>query len=94
MSENPIHPRKVFVASLLIPGAGHWLLGQSQRGAIFLFFLIILGWVSTRVMPEGASFFGRHIGGVFIYGISVLDAYRIAKTNWETARHAPDDNTP
>lgn len=91
MSELPIHPRKVFLAGLIVPGAGHWLLGQAPRGLMFLFFTIILGWVSMRMMPEGASFFGRHIGGVFIYGISVLDAYRIAKTDWEKAKHARDN---
>jgi hypothetical protein len=78
MSEKPVNPRKVLLASL-VPGAGHVMLGLPQRGLVFIFFMIILGWISTKFMPETASFIGRHIGGVFIYGISVLDAYRTAK---------------
>ena len=51
---------------------------KPQRGLMFLFFTIVLGWVSLRLMPETASFFARHVGGIFIYGISVIDAYKIA----------------
>ncbi len=61
----------------LIPGAGHVLLGQAQRGLMFIFFMTILGWISLKLMPEYASFFGRHIGGVFIWGMSIIDTYRI-----------------
>ena len=69
-------PVLMLVASL-IPGAGHVWLGQAPRGLIFVFFMIILGWISTKYMPETASFVGRHIGGVFIWGMSVIDALRI-----------------
>lgn len=78
MSDKPVNPRKVLAAAL-IPGAGHVMLGQAQRGLTFIFFMVILGWISTKFMPDTASFIGRHIGGVFIYGMSVLDAYRTAK---------------
>jgi hypothetical protein len=73
-------PFIVFCASL-IPGAGHVLLGQPQRGLMFIFFMTILGWISLKLMPENASFVGRHIGGVFIWGMSVIDAYRINQKN-------------
>ena len=69
-------PILLFVASL-IPGAGHVWLGQAPRGLMFIFFMTILGWISTKIMPESASFIGRHIGGVFIWGMSIIDAYRI-----------------
>jgi hypothetical protein len=78
MTDKPLNPYKVLAASL-IPGAGHVMLGLAQRGLTFIFFTVVLGWVSTKVMPETASFIGRHIGGVFIYGMSILDAYRTAK---------------
>jgi hypothetical protein len=79
------HPYLVLVASL-IPGAGHVLLGQAQRGLVFLFFIIILGWVSLRIMPVDKSFFTRHAGGIFLWGISVLDAYKIARIEYEVGR--------
>ncbi len=78
MQEKPRPPYAVLAASV-IPGAGHVLLGLPQRGLMFLFFTIILGWVSTKIIPPEMSFFSRHAGGIFIYGMSILDAYRIAK---------------
>lgn len=82
----PPNPYKILAASLLVPGAGHVWLGLAQRGLMFLFFTVILGWVSAKLMPESATFIGRHIGGVFIYGICALDAYRTARTRQETAK--------
>ena len=86
---EPRNPRHVLAAAI-IPGAGHVLLGQAPRGLTFLFFMIVLGWASTRLMPDHASFIGRHIGGVFIYGMSVIDAYRRARLAWETWHYAQD----
>jgi alkanesulfonate monooxygenase SsuD/methylene tetrahydromethanopterin reductase-like flavin-dependent oxidoreductase (luciferase family) len=54
-------------------------LGKQLRGAYFLFFSIVLGWLTTKIAPEHATFIGRHAGGFFIYALSLPDAYRIAK---------------
>ena len=67
----------LLLVAALVPGAGHVWLGQAARGLTFVFFMIVLGWISTRFMPETASFVGRHIGGVFIWGMSVIDVFRI-----------------
>ena len=75
--DKPVHPRWILAAAIL-PGFGHVLLGQASRGLVFLFFMIILGWLSLRLMPTSADFFGRHAGGFLVYGLSILDAYRIA----------------
>lgn len=75
---KPKNSMLLFIASL-VPSAGHVWLGQAQRGLMFLFFMIILGWISTKLMPENASFFGRHIGGIFIWGMSIIDAYQISR---------------
>lgn len=83
----PRNPYLVLAASLVLPGAGHVLLGQAQRGMVFLFFTVILGWVSLKLMPETGSFFSRHVGGIFIYGVSVIDAYKRARIAWELWRH-------
>jgi hypothetical protein len=87
MAEKPKNPYLVLLTSIM-PGAGHVLLGLPQRGMTFLFFTIILGWVSVKIMPEYFSFFSRHAGGIFIYGMSILDAYKIARL-----RHAQKDNS-
>ncbi|MBL8791909.1 MAG: hypothetical protein JNM45_15570 [Rhizobiales bacterium] len=88
MTDKVIHPLKVLAISL-IPGAGHVLIGQAQRGLTFLFFMVVLGWVSYRLMPETASFIGRHIGGVFLYGLSILDAYKTARIRHAVAHYKP-----
>jgi hypothetical protein len=86
MTDKPINPYKV-LATALIPGAGHVLLGLQQRGLMFLFFTIILGWVSTKIIPVEMSFFSRHVGGIFVYGISILDAYKTARIRKITAKY-------
>lgn len=95
MSQAPRNPYAVLAAAILLPGSGHVLQGQPQRGLMFLFFIVVLAWVSRHLMPETASFLGRHIGGVFIYGLSVIDAYRSARIAWEKwkyAREHPQDS--
>ncbi len=87
MASKPKNPYLILVAGLLLPGAGHVILGQAQRGLTFLFFTAVLGWVSLKVMPEHMSFFARHVGGIFIYGLSVLDAYKIARIRKAEAEH-------
>ena len=65
MSNKPKNPYFILLAALILPGSGHVFLGQAQRGLTFLFFIIVLGWVSVKIMPEHMSFFARHVGGIF-----------------------------
>ena len=83
----PRNPYFVLAAALVLPGAGHVVLGLAQRGLMFLFFTIILGWASTHVMPPTFSFVGRHIAGLFIYGVSAIDAYKIARVRFAEWHH-------
>ncbi len=75
---RPANPYLVLGAALL-PGCGHVMLGVASRGLQFVFFIVILGWVTTKIAPADASFIGRHAGGILVYALSVLDAYRIAR---------------
>ena len=94
MTPAPRNPRLVLLAAIVLPGSGHVLQGRAPRGLMFLFFTIILGWASSHVMPETASFFGRHIGGIFIYGMSIIDAYRWSKVEWEVWKREKTQDTP
>lgn len=78
-TKAPTDPRLVLAASILLPASGHVILGLPMRGLQFLFFMVILGWITMKFAPDDASFIGRHAGGVFIYALSVLDAYKIAR---------------
>lgn len=76
-SRAPLHPAAVMAAALF-PGAGQLLNLQPTRATIFVFFMLLLGWVSFQFTTAEHSFVGRHAGGFFIYAISVMDAYRWA----------------
>jgi len=78
----PLHPYLVLLIAAVAPGSGHWAVGQIQRGAMFAWFMVILGWISWRMTGAEVSPIGRLSGGLLIYAISILDAYRIARFRW------------
>ena len=82
----PRNPYLVLAAAILLPGTGHVLNGMAHRGLTFLFFIIVLGWATSKIAPANASFIGQYAGGLFVYALSILDAYRQARINWEKWR--------
>lgn len=75
----PTNPYLVLGAAIVLPGSGHVILGVPVRGLQFLFFMVILAWVTAKIAPSDASFVGRHAGGFLIYALSILDAYKLAR---------------
>lgn len=90
---KPPHPYAVLAAAIVLPGSGQLWLGQSQRALMFLFFMLVLGWLTAHYAPPTSSFIGRHAGGVFVYALSVLDAYKIARVRWEVWRRGQDSQS-
>jgi hypothetical protein len=86
-SGGPLHPYLVFAIAVLLPGVGQVVNNMVTRGAIMVFFMLTLAVVSYHLTTPEHSFIGRHAGGIFIYAISVLDAYRWARYRWELFRH-------
>ncbi|TIX09530.1 MAG: hypothetical protein E5V46_22455 [Mesorhizobium sp.] len=86
-SPAPTNPYLVLSAAIALPGSGHVMLGVPTRGLQFLFFMVILAWVTTKVAPPDASFVGRHAGGFLIYALSILDAYRMARIRYAQWAH-------
>lgn len=78
----PMHPYLVMLIAMLAPGSGHWAAGSVQRGMMFAWFMFILGWITWKMTPVELSLLGRFSGGLLVYAVSVLDAYRIARFNW------------
>lgn len=74
----PLNPYLVMAAALF-PGIGQLLNNQPTRAVTFVFFTMLLGWVSFQFTTPEHSFLGRHAGGFFIYAISIMDAYRWAR---------------
>ncbi len=86
MAERPVNPHLVLAAALVLPGAGQVMIGQPQRGLVFLFFIIIFGWIGNRLMLDG-TFFVRHVGSIFLYGLAVIDSYKRARIRMATWEH-------
>jgi hypothetical protein len=82
----PLHPYLVMLIAAVAPGSGHWAAGNIQRGVMFAWFMFVLGWVSWRLAGPDVSVIGRLAGGLFIYAISIMDAYKLARLRWERYR--------
>ena len=78
----PIHPYLVMLIAIVAPGSGHWAAGNIQRGVMFAWFMFVFGWLSWRLAGPDIGVIGRISGGLFIYALSVMDAYRIARFRW------------
>ena len=85
-SEEPYNPYLILGAAILLPGVGHVLNGTPQRGLTFLFVIIVPAWATVKIAPPQASFLGHYAGGLFIYALSILDAYKTARVKRETWR--------
>jgi hypothetical protein len=85
---QPLNPRLVLVLAILFPGAGHVAIGQTQRGFCFLLFAILFMVLSYMTTTPEHSFIGRHAGGLFVWALSITDAYKLAKIRYEAFRRA------
>lgn len=74
----PISPWLVLVVAAALPGMGQVLNNQPKRGLVMDFYMMLLGLLTYLVADADASFIGRFAGGIFVYALSVMDAYRTA----------------
>jgi len=68
----------VLAAAIVLPGAGHVLNRTPVRGLMFVFYILLLGVVTYHLTTPDHSMIGRLAGGLFVYAISIMDAYRTA----------------
>lgn len=71
-------PLAVLGVAIVLPGVGQVLNRMPVRGLVFVFYIVLLGVITYRLTTPEHSFLGRYAGGLFVYAISVLDAYRWA----------------
>jgi hypothetical protein len=83
-SRTPIHPYWVLLSAILLPGSGHILTREPVRGLTMQLFMVTLGWITWHITTSQQSLAGRLAGGLFIYAVSIMDAYRIARLRWAT----------
>jgi hypothetical protein len=77
--KKPLNARFVLLLACLLPGMGHVVTGRAQRGLVFAFFTLLFMVVTYMTTTPDQSFLGRHAGGLFIWALSLPDAYRRAR---------------
>jgi hypothetical protein len=83
-----LHPRLILLLAILFPGAGHVAVGQTLRGLCFALFSILFMVITYVTTTPDQSFIGRHAGGLFVWALSITDAYRLARIRFEALRRA------
>lgn len=83
---KPINPYLVLMLAAVLPGAGHVALRDAARGLAFAFFVVFFSVITYMTAPPGRSFIGRHAGGIFVWALSIPDAYRRARIRTVMAR--------
>lgn len=73
------NPRVVLAAAILLPGVGHVLAGRPGRGFGFACFTVLFAWLTSKFAAPDVSVIGRCAGGLFVWALSIPDAYRIAR---------------
>ena len=89
----PANPYTVLALAIVLPGAGHVLVGQPQRGFGFAFFALLMTLVSWHTTTPDHSFVGRSAAGLFVWALSIPDAYRIARQKYETWRRTKQNGS-
>ena len=81
--QKPVAPKLVLLIAILLPGMGQVFNNSPKRGFFMACFMIILGLITFNLAQPHISMVGKLSGGIFIYAISVLDAYYWAKYRME-----------
>jgi hypothetical protein len=83
---RPLHPYVVLAVAILLPGVGHVLCDRTRRGLTLQLFMIALAFVTWHLTTPQHSIVGRLAGGLFIYALSIPEAYRLASLRWAASR--------
>ena len=85
-NRSPLHPLVVLAVAVVLPGVGQVLNGSPSRGLMMLFFMLMLGVITYNLAGPGISIVGKFAGGIFMYAVSVMDAYFCARYRAERHR--------
>jgi hypothetical protein len=77
--QKPLDAKLVLLVAIFLPGMGQVINNAPKRGFFMACFMIILGLITFNLAQPHISMVGKLSGGIFIYAISILDAYYWAK---------------
>ena len=80
----PLTPILVLLIAILLPGMGQVINNTPVKGLVMITFMVILGLITFNLAEAHISMVGKLAGGIFIYAISIMDAYYWAKYRSET----------
>lgn len=75
---TPMRPRLVLLLACLFPGLGHVALGRWSRAFGFAAFTLFFAALTWKFAPHDRSLVGRTAAGLFVWALSIPDAYRSA----------------
>lgn len=84
----PLNPRVVLAVALLLPGVGQVLNRQPVRGLVFVCFAVLLGGFTLKTAGADISFVGKMAGGLFVWAMAAMDAYKTARIRRAVWEHA------
>lgn len=79
MTKQPPNPHLVLAIATVLPGMGQVMNRQPVRGLIFVFFVLLLGAFTLKTAAPDVSFVGKVSGGLFVWAMAMLDAYKTAR---------------
>jgi hypothetical protein len=86
---KPANPYLVLVSAVVLPGSGQVWNGVPYRGLTFLFFMALLGGFTLMTAAPAVSLVGKLAGGLFVYALSIFDAYKSARIRAVVWAHQP-----
>lgn len=88
MNKPPVHPIAVLAIATALPGMGQVVNRQPLRGLIFVFFIVLLGAFTLKTAAPEVSFVGKMAGGLFVWAMAMMDAYKVARIRRAVWEHA------
>jgi len=88
MTKSPLNPYLILAIAFVLPGVGQVVNRQPLRGLIFLFFMLLLGAFTLKTAGADVSIVGKLAGGLFVWAMSLLDAYKVARIRRSVWQHA------
>ncbi len=79
---KPWNPYVVLALAIALPGAGHIAIREAPRGLVFAFFVLFFSVLTYMTTTPEQSFVARHAGGLFVWALSIPDAYRRGRLNF------------